>query len=115
MRSIVASGIPVMGHHGMLPQRVLEEGGYKKKGKTKAESCAILEGAHALQNAGCFSIVLESVVPELAQKIPAADAALRNGALYHYFFRHITKIHLFTKCFNRHCGDLSKVLPPDLR
>ena len=53
--------------------------------------------------------------PELAQKIPAADAPLRNGALYHYFFRHITKIHLFTKCFNRHCGDLSKVLPPDLR
>ncbi len=69
VRAIVASGIPVMGHHGMLPQRVLEEGGYKKKGKTKAESYAILEGAHALQNAGCFSIVLESVVPELAQKI----------------------------------------------
>lgn len=69
VKSIVQSGIPVMGHHGMLPQRVLEEGGYKKKGKTKEESCAILEGALALQDAGCFSIVLESVVPELAQTI----------------------------------------------
>lgn len=53
--------------------------------------------------------------PELAQKIPGADTPLRNGALYHYFFRHMTKIHLFTKGFNRHCGDLNKVLPPDLR
>ncbi|MFK7910902.1 MAG: 3-methyl-2-oxobutanoate hydroxymethyltransferase [Akkermansiaceae bacterium] len=69
VRAIVAAGIPVMGHHGMLPQRVLEEGGYKKKGKTDKESCAIMEGATALQEAGCFAIVLESVVPDLAQKI----------------------------------------------
>ena len=69
VRAIVAADIPVMGHHGMLPQRVLEEGGYKKKGKTEEESCAIMEGAIALQEAGCFSIVLESVVPELAEKI----------------------------------------------
>lgn len=69
VKSIVQSGIPVMGHHGMLPQRVLEEGGYKKKGKTEEESCAILEGAIALQDAGCFAIVLESIVPELAQAI----------------------------------------------
>ncbi|BDS08483.1 3-methyl-2-oxobutanoate hydroxymethyltransferase [Oceaniferula spumae] len=69
VRAIVAAGIPVIGHHGMLPQRVLEEGGYKKKGKTAKESDAILEGALALQEAGCFAIVLESVVPELAKKI----------------------------------------------
>lgn len=69
VRAIVAAGIPVVGHHGMLPQRVLEEGGYKKKGKTEEESCAIMEGALALQDAGCFAIVLESVVPELAEKI----------------------------------------------
>lgn len=69
VRAIVAAGIPVMGHHGMLPQRVLEEGGYKKKGKTEAESDAILEGALALQEAGCFAIVLESVVPQVAKKI----------------------------------------------
>ncbi|MCP5538302.1 MAG: 3-methyl-2-oxobutanoate hydroxymethyltransferase [Akkermansiaceae bacterium] len=72
IRAIIEAGIPVIGHHGMLPQRVLEEGGYKKKGKTEQESGAILEGALALQDAGCFAIVLESVVPELAEKITAA-------------------------------------------
>ena len=71
IRTIIEDGIPVIGHHGMLPQRVLEEGGYKKKGKTKEEFVAILEGALALQEAGCFAIVLESIVPELAEKITA--------------------------------------------
>ncbi|MBT8037261.1 MAG: 3-methyl-2-oxobutanoate hydroxymethyltransferase [Verrucomicrobiae bacterium] len=71
IRTIIADGIPVIGHHGMLPQRVLKEGGYKKKGKTEAESCAILEGALALQDAGCFAVVLESTVPELAESITA--------------------------------------------
>lgn len=69
VKAIVAAGIPVIGHHGMLPQRVLEEGGYKKKGKTEEESEAILKGALALQEAGCFAIVLESVIPSLAEKI----------------------------------------------
>jgi 3-methyl-2-oxobutanoate hydroxymethyltransferase len=69
IRAIIDAGIPVIGHHGMLPQRVLEEGGYKKKGKTEAESYAILEGALALQEAGCFAVVLESIVPELAETI----------------------------------------------
>ena len=71
IRAIITEGIPVMGHHGMLPQRVLEEGGYKKKGKTEEESYSIMEGVLALEEAGCFSIVLESVIPELAEKITA--------------------------------------------
>lgn len=72
VKAIVSAGIPVIGHHGMLPQRVLEEGGYKKKGKTEEESKLILNGALALQEAGCFAIVLESVMPSLAEKITAA-------------------------------------------
>ncbi len=71
IKTIIAAGIPVIGHHGMLPQRVLEEGGYKKKGKTEEESCAIIQGSLALQEAGCFAIVLESIVPKLAKKITA--------------------------------------------
>jgi len=71
IQAIVSAGIPVIGHHGMLPQRILEEGGYKKKGKTEKESCEITQGALALQEAGCFAIVLESVVPELAESITA--------------------------------------------
>ncbi|WP_018969564.1 3-methyl-2-oxobutanoate hydroxymethyltransferase [Rubritalea marina] len=69
VKAIVDAGIPVFGHMGMLPQRVLEEGGYKKKGKSEAEYEAILEGCRALENAGVFAIVLESVVPATAQRL----------------------------------------------
>ena len=69
VRAITAAGIPVMGHLGMLPQRVLEEGGYRKKGKTPEQSEALREGAQALIEAGVFAIVFESVIPETARKL----------------------------------------------
>ncbi len=69
VKAIYNSGIPVMGHLGMLPQRVKEEGGYKKKGKTSTELEEIIKGAKALQEAGVFAIVLESVVYESAKEI----------------------------------------------
>jgi 3-methyl-2-oxobutanoate hydroxymethyltransferase len=65
--AIVADGISVVGHLGMLPQRVKEEGGYTKKGKTDGETQAILEGAFALQEAGVCAIVLESILPKAAR------------------------------------------------
>ena len=71
VRAITAAGIPVIGHLGMLPQRVLEEGGYKKKGKTPEQSAALLEGALALVDAGVFAIVLESIVPATAAWLTA--------------------------------------------
>lgn len=71
VRAIVKAGIPVCGHLGMLPQRVLEEGGYRKKGKTPEQSAALLEGAQALVDAGVFAIVLESVVPKTAEWLTA--------------------------------------------
>lgn len=70
--AISQAGIPVMGHLGMLPQQVLEEGGYRKKGKTPAQSQALLEDAHAIIGAGVFAIVLESVVPPTAVSLTAA-------------------------------------------
>lgn len=71
IRAITAAGIPVMGHLGMLPQRVIEEGGYRKKGKTPEQADAIREGALAIIDAGVFAIVLESIVPETARLISA--------------------------------------------
>lgn len=71
VRTIVDAGIPVCGHLGMLPQRVLEEGGYRKKGKTPEQAASLLEGANALVEAGVFAIVLESVVPETARDLTA--------------------------------------------
>lgn len=72
VRAITSAGIPVMGHLGMLPQRVLQEGGYRKKGKTPAQAEAIREGAQALIDAGVFAIVFESVVPETARHLSAS-------------------------------------------
>ncbi|MGJ8632443.1 MAG: 3-methyl-2-oxobutanoate hydroxymethyltransferase [Luteolibacter sp.] len=69
VRTITSAGIPVCGHLGMLPQRVLQEGGYHKKGKTPEQTKALLEGAEALIQAGVFAIVLESVTPSSAKKI----------------------------------------------
>jgi 3-methyl-2-oxobutanoate hydroxymethyltransferase len=69
--AIVAAGIPFCGHLGMLPQRVLEEGGYHIKGKKDAEHQALIEDAKALAAAGAFAIVLELVTPPVAQEISA--------------------------------------------
>ena len=69
VRAITTAGIPVMGHLGMLPQRVLEEGGYRKKGKTPEQSEALREGSQALIDAGVFAIVFESVIPETARQL----------------------------------------------
>jgi len=66
---ITRAGIPVMGHLGMLPQRVREEGGYHRKGKTPEQADALVEGAQALVRAGVFAIVLESVVACTAARL----------------------------------------------
>ena len=67
--AIVADGIPVMGHIGMLPQQVREEGGYKKKGKTPADAGRLREDAAALVRAGVSAMVLESMVADVAAEI----------------------------------------------
>ncbi|MFT5408359.1 MAG: 3-methyl-2-oxobutanoate hydroxymethyltransferase [Verrucomicrobiales bacterium] len=71
---IVAAGIRIIGHIGMLPQRVREEGGYKKKGKTGADLDHIVAGAQALEKAGVDAIIIESTVPAAATRcIEAVD------------------------------------------
>lgn len=69
IQAVLNAGIPVQGHLGMLPQRVKQEGGYKRKGKTEKEQERLLEDAHLLEKLGCFSLVLECVVPEVAKQI----------------------------------------------
>lgn len=66
---LVKSGIPVMGHLGLTPQFVLAFGGYKVQGKTNEAAEKIKQDALLLQKAGCFSLVLECVPPQLAQEI----------------------------------------------
>ncbi len=69
VRAITAAGIPFCGHLGMLPQSVIEEGGYHIKGKQEAEHRKLLEDAKLLADAGAFAIVLELVTPPVAKEI----------------------------------------------
>ena len=69
VKAIVRTGIPVMGHLGMLPQSIRELGGYKVQGKTREESDRIFEEAIELERAGIFSLVLECVPDSLAKRV----------------------------------------------
>jgi 3-methyl-2-oxobutanoate hydroxymethyltransferase len=81
--AIVSSGIPFLGHLGMLPQHVLEEGGYHIKGKKPAEHEALLADADALVDAGAFAVVLElvtaSVAKEVTQHLPIPTIGIGAG------------------------------------
>jgi 3-methyl-2-oxobutanoate hydroxymethyltransferase len=83
VRAIVAAGIPFLGHLGMLPQHVLEEGGYHVKGKNEPEHQRLLTDADALVGAGAFAIVLELVTPrvakELTQRVPVPTIGIGSG------------------------------------
>jgi 3-methyl-2-oxobutanoate hydroxymethyltransferase len=82
-RAIVASGIPFLGHLGMLPQHVVEEGGYRRKGKTETEQQRLLADAEALVQAGAFAIVLELMAApaarELTRRIPVPTIGIGSG------------------------------------
>lgn len=69
IRSIVEAGIPVMGHLGLTPQSVNQLGGFRAQGKTATAAKRLVEDALILEDAGCFSIVLESVPARLAELI----------------------------------------------
>lgn len=66
---LVESGIPVMGHIGLTPQFIHSLGGYKVQGKTPAQAEQLKQDALALEQAGCFAIVLECVPSQLAKEI----------------------------------------------
>ena len=66
---LTSNGIEVIGHLGMLPQHVREEGGYHRKGKTDSEAMALMEAALSLQAAGCCALVLELVEATLSEQI----------------------------------------------
>jgi len=69
VRAISGAGIPVMGHIGLTPQSVSSLGGYKVQGKTAVAAHTLLQDALALQEAGCFSVVLEAVPAPVAAEI----------------------------------------------
>lgn len=72
IRRLVECGIPVMGHLGLVPQSIHQLGGWGMRGKSAPEAERILADAQALEEAGCFSLVLERIPPELAARVTQA-------------------------------------------
>lgn len=69
VRRMVESGIPVMGHLGLTPQSVNQFGGHKVQGKTPAAAAKLIGDARALEEAGAFAVVLETIPAPLAKKV----------------------------------------------
>lgn len=67
VRQIVAAGIPVMGHLGLTPQSVNQLGGFRPQARTSSAAKKLIDDAFALEEAGAFSVVLESVPARLAE------------------------------------------------
>jgi 3-methyl-2-oxobutanoate hydroxymethyltransferase len=72
VRRLVDTGIPVMGHLGLLPQSVNQLGGFRQQAKCEEQARRLLEDAKSLEQAGAFSMVLESIPDELARSVSAA-------------------------------------------
>ena len=72
IRRMVQSGVPVMGHLGLTPQSVNQFGGYGLRAKEEKEAEKLIHDAKMLDEAGCFSIVLEKIPAALAEKVTKA-------------------------------------------
>jgi len=66
---ILSAGIPVMGHLGLTPQSIHKFGTYVVRATEKDEADKLVKDAHLLEEAGCFSIILEKIPARLAQKV----------------------------------------------
>ena len=82
-RSIVESGIPVMGHIGLTPQSKTMLGGFRTQGKTAHEAAKLVSDARALEAAGCFALVLEAVpgpvAAEITRQLPIPTIGIGAG------------------------------------
>jgi 3-methyl-2-oxobutanoate hydroxymethyltransferase len=78
-RAIVGAGIPVMGHVGLTPQTATVLGGFKAQGRSAERAKQLVDDALALEEAGCFAIVLEAVPPAVAAAATKALAVPTIG------------------------------------
>lgn len=69
IRRMVKAGVPVMGHLGLTPQSVNQFGGYSLRAKEEAEAQQLIRDAKLLEQAGCFSLVLEKIPATLAKQV----------------------------------------------
>lgn len=72
IQRILTAGIPVMGHLGLTPQSIYKFGTYVVRAKEKDEAERLIADAKALENAGCFALVLEKIPAQLAAQVAKA-------------------------------------------
>ena len=72
IKRIISAGVPVMCHLGLTPQSINKFGTYAVRAKEEAEAETLVKNAHALEDAGCFAIVLEKIPAALGQKVAEA-------------------------------------------
>ena len=77
--AIVAEGVPVLGHIGLLPQKAAHRGGFKIQGKDDITAKQVLADAHAITDAGAFAIVVEGTVEKVARDATEAIAVPTIG------------------------------------
>jgi 3-methyl-2-oxobutanoate hydroxymethyltransferase len=69
IKRIISAGVPVMGHLGLTPQSINKFGTYAVRAKEEGEADQLVKNAYALQEAGCFAIVLEKIPASLGKKV----------------------------------------------
>jgi 3-methyl-2-oxobutanoate hydroxymethyltransferase len=129
VRRLVEAGIPVMGHIGLRPQNILNYGTYKTRGTNQDEAEQIIAEAQALADAGAFSVVVEKVPADLAERLTRAvpiptigigagagcdgqilvtpDMLGLNTQFHPRFVRHYAQLaQEMTGAFSRYCEDV---------
>jgi len=69
IKRIVSAGVPVMGHLGLTPQSIYKFGTYAVRAKEEEEAETLIQNAHALEEAGCFALVLEKIPATLGKRV----------------------------------------------
>jgi len=134
---IIGSGVPIMGHIGLTPQSVNKLGGFRVQGRTQDGAADVLRQAHALQDLGCFAIVLECVPSDLAARItseltvptigigagPDTDGqvlvlhdllGLDPGKTPRFVRRYVDGVRVLTDALNRYDADVKDAQFPSL-
>ena len=121
-RAIAQAGIPVMGHIGLTPQSATMLGGFKTQGKTAERALALVSEALELEQAGCFSLVLEAVPSAVASRITerleiptfgiGAGAGCDGQVLVYHDLLGLTEGHLprFVKRYANLSGEIKAAL-----
>jgi 3-methyl-2-oxobutanoate hydroxymethyltransferase len=138
IRHIIGSGVPVMGHIGLIPQSVNQLGGFCTQGRNDRDAQCLLRQAHALEALGCFSIVIECVPATLAARITheltiptigiGAGAAtdgqvlvshdlwgLDTGKAPRFVRRYVDGARVLTDALNQYDSDVKETSYPALR